>query len=296
MTIVPTQNPADTRGQAPTRAVRVVAVTSGKGGVGKSNLVVNLAVQFAASGRRVLVLDADLGLANCDLLMGVAAKRDLRHVLHHGATLDECITEGPGGVHLLSGGNGVVELTELGSAERVRLLDVLEPTAARYDTLLVDTGAGIGGNVRFFAGAAHEVMLVITPEPTSLADAYSTVKVLSGVCGVRRVLVCVNRAPDLTGAREAFSRIHTLVSRFLPVVLEFGGWIPSDTAVEDAVRSQVPFCMLHPMSPAAQRTRALAEAIVRRRPDAPGSGGLQLFWRNLILGSMGGMAAMEVAS
>ncbi|MBT9555138.1 MAG: MinD/ParA family protein [Myxococcales bacterium] len=269
------------------RAFRVIAVTSGKGGVGKTNVVVNLAIQLAREGRRVLVFDADLGLSNCDIMMGVVARKDLRHLIYEGATFDECVVEGPEGVHLLSGGSGVAELAQLGDAERLRLLAAIEGASPRYDTILIDTGAGIGSNVLFFAGAAHEVVIVLAPEPTALADAYSTIKVLAKRSGIQRVLVCVNRVSSVTAAREAFGRLHALTSRFLNVVVELGGWIPVDVHVEAAVAAQVPVSVLHPMSPSAQRFKLLGDAISRRRPELASSGGFHMFWRSVLEGQGG---------
>ncbi|MFT7623407.1 MAG: flagellar biosynthesis protein FlhG, partial [Myxococcota bacterium] len=149
------------------RSFRVIAVTSGKGGVGKTNIVTNLGITLARDGRRVLIMDADLGMANCDVLMGLTPKKDLRHVLHDGGSIEDCITHGPEGVDLVSGGSGVAELTTLDSSHKWTLLEALEPLADRYDTLLIDTGAGIGSNVQFFAGAAQDVLVVVGPEPTS---------------------------------------------------------------------------------------------------------------------------------
>ena len=269
------------------RAFRVIAVTSGKGGVGKTNVVVNLAIQLAREGRRVLIFDADLGLSNCDIMMGVVARKDLRHLIYEGASFDECVVTGPEGVHLLSGGSGVAELAQLGDAERLRLLGAIEGASGRYDTILIDTGAGIGSNVIFFAGAAHEVVIVLSPEPTALADAYATIKVLARHSGVQRGLVCGNRVSSLTMAREAFARLHSLTSHFLDVVVELAGWIPTDVHVEAAVAAQVPVSVLHPMSPSAQRFKLLGDAISRRRPEFASSGGFHMFWRSVLAGQGG---------
>ena len=266
-----------------TRPFRVVAVTSGKGGMGKSNIVVNLAVSLQQGGRRVLVLDADLGLANVEVLMGLTPKLDLRHVLLEDAAVEDCIVTGPGGVDILSGSNGGAELTELGTAEKWRLLEALEPLANRYDTLLIDTGAGIGSNVQFFAGAAQEVIVVVGPEPTSLTDAYSTIKVLANRCGLRRVLVCVNKVTSLSAARDVFRQLATVAGRFLhTTVVELAGWIPQDTHVELAVMAQSPFVLAHPMAPASQAISALAESLLRRPADTGLTGGFQMFWRTLL--------------
>jgi len=263
------------------RSFRVIAVTSGKGGVGKTNLVSNLAIAMANDGRRVLVVDADLGLANVDVIMGLTPKYDLRHLLHDDGTIEECIVTGPEGVDVISGGSGVAELTELETAQKWRLLEALEPLSDRYDTLLIDTGAGIGSNVQFFAGAAHEVIVVVGPEPTSLTDAYSTIKVLQARCGLRRVLVVANGTTNQAAARDVFRQLHTVTSRFLKVVVEFAGWVPHDVHVEQAVMRQTPFLTLHPMAPASARVKALADALLRRQPDT-GTSGFQMFWRSLL--------------
>ena len=230
----------------------------------------------------VLVLDADLGLANVDVIMGMTPQRDLRHILYEDGDVLDCVSEGPEGVHVLAGGSGVAEMTQLDTAQKWKLLEALEPLASRYDTLLIDTGAGIGSNVQFFAGAAQEVIVVVGPEPTSLTDAYSTIKVLANRCGLRRILVCVNNTTSLQAAREVFRQLYTVTSRFLSVVVELVGWVPHDVHVEKAVMSQVPFVVSHPMAPASQRVGALADAILRRQPDMGVSGGFQMFWRNIL--------------
>ena len=264
------------------RAFRVLAVTSGKGGMGKTNVVVNLGVSLARDGRRVLILDADLGLSNVDVVFGLTPEADLRHVIFEDGDIRDCITTGPEGVDILSGSSGISELTRLEAEQKWRLLEAFEPLADDYDTLLIDTAAGIGSNVQFFASAAQEVLLVVGPEPTSLTDAYSTVKVLANKCGLRRVLVCVNRTTDMETARDVFRQLFTVTSRFLNVVVEFAGWIPHDLAVQQAVMKQEPFVISQPMSPAAQAIKTLADGLLRREPQNGPGGGFQVFWRTLL--------------
>ena len=273
------------------RNFRVIAVTSGKGGVGKTNIICNLAITLARDGRRVLLLDADLGLSNCDVMMGLTPRQDLRHLLFEDADIQDCLVTGPEGVDLLSGGSGVSELTDLDAAHKWRLLEALEPLGDTYDTLLIDTGAGIGSNMRFFAGAAQEVVIVVGPEPTSLTDAYSAIKVLANRCGMRRVLVCVNNVSSKAAARDVFRQLYTVTSRFLSVVVELAGWIPHDVHVEQAVMTQTPFVVTHPMAPASEGIKALSASLLRRQPDAAASGGFQMFWRELL--ATGGRAAEE---
>ncbi len=276
------------RSRGSSRSFRVIAITSGKGGVGKTNIAVNLALSLGRDGRRVLLLDADLGLANADVLLGVQAKADLRHVLLEGRDLRDCLTPVGSGVDLLAGGSGIAELADLDSEHKWRLLEAIEPLGDRYDTLLIDTGAGIGSNVRFFAGAAQDVLVVVGPEPTSLTDAYSTIKVLSHKCGVRRVLVCVNRVTSLSAAREVFRQLTAVTSRFLPVVVELCGWVPNDPLVEQAVMKQVPFTTENPMGPASQAVRLLGESVLRRAPEGVTSTGFQIFWQTLLAADAGG--------
>ena len=260
---------------------RVIAVTSGKGGVGKTNIVANLAIAFAQGGRKVLILDADLGLANVELIMGITPEHDLRGVLMDEMPVESIISNGPEGVDLLSGSNGSTEMTEISANQKWSLLQALEPLAETYDTLLIDTGAGIGSNVQFFAGAAQEVIVVVGPEPTSLTDAYSVIKVLATNCGLKRVLVCVNGTTSLEASREVFQHLFKVTTRFLEVIVEFVAWIPQDVHVEKAVMSQTPFLKAYPLSPASQGVKRLADGILRRQPEA-GATGFQGYWRNLL--------------
>ena len=264
------------------KSFRVVAVTSGKGGMGKTNITVNLGLSLAQGGRNVLIMDADLGLANVDVVLGVTPKNDLRHLIFEGGDIEDCITTGPAGLDILSGSSGVSELTNLDTEQKWRLVEAFEPLGEKYDTLLIDTSAGIGSNVQFFASAAQEVVLVVGPEPTSLTDAYSTVKVLANKCGVRRVLVCVNRTTSLEAARDVFRQLFTVTTRFLNVVVEFVGWVPHDPCVEQAVMQQKPFMLTNPNAPASQGVKSLADSLLRRQPDLSSGGGFQVFWRTLL--------------
>ena len=159
--------------------VRVIATTSGKGGVGKTNISSNLAVLAAKSGKRVLIVDADLGLANVEIIYGITPKYHLGDLLDGKVTMEEVLATGPGGIRVLPAGSGVSSLTQLDDAQKLRLMTGLDAVEDAFDVVIIDTGAGIGENVRFFVGGAQEALLVVTPEPTSLTDAYASVKVLS---------------------------------------------------------------------------------------------------------------------
>ncbi|MCB9728871.1 MAG: MinD/ParA family protein [Deltaproteobacteria bacterium] len=266
----------------PLRALRVIAVTSGKGGVGKTSLTVNLALTFARQGRRVLIIDGDTGLANVDILLDVQPRATLRHLLSGQASLDEVLLESEHGVTILPGSSGVAELSELSAGSQRDLLEAVDVLGERFDTVLVDTAAGIGSNARFFAGAAQEVLVVATPEPTSLADAYAMIKVLSRRCGVRSVGVVLNQVVGRDEARDVFERLESLCARFLPVALDFVGTIPRDPHVREAVMAQLPLVTAYPACPASQAITRLADDILSRPAPTGPDGRLQLFWTRLL--------------
>jgi flagellar biosynthesis protein FlhG len=261
--------------------LRVIAVASGKGGVGKTNVTANLAVGLARRGLRVCVLDADLGLANLDVLLGLAPELSLLHVLRGERSLTEVVVEGPGGIRIIPAASGVETLTALGPAERLRLLDEVETLDGSLDVLLVDTAAGISGNVLYFTAAAADILVVITPEPTALTDAYALVKVLAARYGRRDFLVAVNMAAGAADAAAAFTRLARVAERFLPVRLEYQGYIPYDDAVPRAVHRQLPVVLGAPHTPASLALLQLAQRLATRGPATP-SGGVQFFFRRLL--------------
>ena len=271
----------DLVGRGGTAPLRVVAVTSGKGGVGKTHLACNLAVLAARAGRRVLVLDADLGLANADIVLGVAPHLHLGHLLEGEARLDEVLAEGPAGVRVLAASSGVQRLTRLDEGERLRLVSGLDAIEDRFDLVLIDCAAGIGDNVLFFAGAAREALLVVSPEPTSLTDAYATVKVLSQQAGVDRFSVVVNTAPTEAHARETFARLTRVTGRFLGAQVGFLGHIPHDENLPRALMAQRPLVELFPRSAATRALQRITADLLRQAPPPSLDGGLRFLWRRL---------------
>ena len=266
------------------RSLRVIAVTSGKGGVGKTNLTVNLGLVFARQGRRVLLIDGDVGLANVDILLDESPRYSLRDVLSGERSIDDVLVASPHGLSVLPGSSGVPELTLLSSDDRFALLAALEELdEARFDTVLVDTAAGIGANAVFLSGAAQEVLVVATPEPTSLADAYAMIKVLSRRHGVDRIGLVLNQVAGETEAHDIYQRLGGLTARFLPVVLELVGWIPADPHVHAAVMAQEPLAAAYPQAPATRAIERLAETLLMRPAPRALSGRLQLFWRRLLV-------------
>jgi len=270
---------AETR--RPTRAMRVLAVTSGKGGVGKTHISANLAVLAARAGRRVLLIDADLGLANADIVLGICPTRHLGHLLDGTASAAEVLTEGPRGVRVLGASSGIQALTQLSDEQKLALISAFEPLDDQFDLVIVDCGAGIGDNVLFFAGAAQEALLVVSPEPTSLSDAYATVKVLSQDAGVTQFSVIANLAADFQG-RDVFRRLTQVTDRFLEAKLRYLGHVPRDEDLPRAVRVQQPLVELYPRAPASRALSTLCDALLASEPPTLHSGGVKLFWQQIL--------------
>jgi flagellar biosynthesis protein FlhG len=242
-------------------ARRSIAVTSGKGGVGKTQVSANLAVALARQGHRVLVLDADLGLASQDLVLGVTPHSDLLALLERGLPASEVLVEGPAGVMLLPACPGRYEMANLGGAERDRLVAAVDAIAKDFDVLVVDTGAGLGSNSVAFAALADEVIIVATPDPTSLRDAYAMAKVLHRRGGVERVGVVANQVGSDQEGREVHARLAGIVERFLDLELDYLGGIRRDEAVRRAVGAGLPFVLGAPESQPARVLREIAKRL-----------------------------------
>ena len=236
----------------------VIAVTSGKGGVGKSNVAVNLAVHFAAAGKDVVLLDADLGLANADVLCNCEMPFNLSHVIARKKTIHQVAVKAPGGFRLVGGASGLARMADLSDLERQRLVDSLGEIERQADVLLIDTGAGISPNVLSFTRAADHVLVVTTPEPTAITDAYAVVKVISRDGGERQLSLLVNQTRSSAEARIVYDRITKVARQFLGVSVLEAGHVPHDPAVPAAVRRRVPFAIASPNSPASLSLAALA--------------------------------------
>jgi flagellar biosynthesis protein FlhG len=261
--------------------LRVITVASGKGGVGKTNLAANLAVALARRGTRVCVLDADLGLANIDVLFGLSPAASLLDVLRGDRRIADVIVDGPAGVRVIPAASGAESLTALGPVDHLRLLDEVDELDGSLDVLLIDAAAGISANVLHFTAAAADALVVITPEPTALADAYALMKVLAARHGRRDFLVAVNMAAGAADAEAAFARLARAAERFLGIRLEYQGYVPYDDAVPRAVRQQLPVVLAAPGAPASLALGLLARRLVERAPSAP-TGGVQYFFERLL--------------
>ena len=268
--------------KAPDRVVRVVAVTSGKGGVGKTNVTANLAVALAHLGRRVMVLDADVGLGNLDVLLGLTPPYTLADVLSGRRRLREVVFPGPGGIRVLPAGSGFQNLTALSDHQIRELQSEMDELQEETDVLLIDTGAGIGRNVTSFATMAQDIIVVATPEPTSLTDAYALMKVLSTQYSERRFRLLVSMTRTPTDGGDVYRKLSLVAERFLHISIDFLGSIPYDPRLTEAVCQQRPLVELYPQSKAAQAFLGLAHDLAEwPLPESP-KGGLQFFWGSLL--------------
>jgi flagellar biosynthesis protein FlhG len=270
------------RKMAQARPVRVLAIASGKGGVGKTNVAVNLGICLRALGRRVVLLDADMGLANVDVLLGLHPRYNLSHVLSGERTLEEIMVDGPGGLRIVPGASGIQGLSDLPPAEQAGLIRAFSEVGEAVDVLLVDTAAGISGSVLNFARACQELVLVACDEPTSLTDVYAFIKLMNRDYGVYRFHILANMVRDESQGLALYDKLCKVTDRYLDVALNFLGAIPQDEDLKKAVRKQTPVSVLFPQSKAAKAFRELA-----RRTDAlpisdRNSGGLAFFVERMI--------------
>ncbi len=236
----------------------VIAITSGKGGVGKSNVAVNLAIRFAKSGKDVVLLDADLGLANADVLCNVDLPANLSHVIARKRELRDVLVHAPGGFRLIGGASGLARMADLSDDDRRRLTDALAELEQQADIIIIDTGAGISPNVLSFTRAADHVLVVTTPEPTAITDAYAVIKCVSRDPGNRRINLLVNQARSAGEGRIVHDRIARVAKQFLGATVFDAGHVMSDDAVPMAVRRRVPFVLSDPNCPAGQCITRLA--------------------------------------
>ena len=242
---------------------RLVAVTSGKGGVGKTNMAINAAICLAAHGHRVVLIDADLGLANADVLLDVNAPFNLGHVINGAKTIEEILVDAPGGIKLILGTSGVGRLVNLSEFERHNLVRSMAQLESLADVVVLDCAAGISRNVMTFAAAADHVLVITTPEPTALTDAYATIKVLSRERFASTLGVVVNFAGSSGEARAAAHRLIEVAHRFLGLQVTDIGYVLRDEHVPMAVRQRVPVVLKYPRAPASSCLAAVASKLAR---------------------------------
>ncbi|MDR1036500.1 MAG: MinD/ParA family protein [Deltaproteobacteria bacterium] len=252
------------------RSPRVIAVSSGKGGVGKSNLTLSLALALASLKKKVLIWDADLGLANTDVLLGIRTRYTIHDWLKGSKTLEEIVIDVPGGISILPAASGILELSDITREEKERLISDFKGWRGDLDFMLIDTAAGIGQNVIFFNLVASEHIVVLTNEPTSITDAYAFIKSLATKHRQTGFYILPNMVADLHEAKKVFKLLADVAGKHLPQVsLDLAGFVPRDDAVPDAVRRQSPFFSLYPASEASRKVLETARRLLSVEPPPP---------------------------
>jgi len=250
---------------APKRIARVLTVTSGKGGVGKSSVAVNLAISLSRLGKRVIILDADFGLANIEVMLGIRPQYNLADLMFRGKSLTDIITDGPENIGFISGGSGIQELTNLTREQIIYLIQKLYELDQIADIIIIDTGAGIADSVIEFVAASSEVLLIATPEPTSITDAYALLKTLNRKSDFSTketmIKMVANRVTTYDEGKELHSKLSVVVSKFLNIQLDFLGALPQDNIVSRAVMQQKPATVLYPKAPYTMAVQDLANIL-----------------------------------
>jgi len=271
-----------TRDYSARQGIRMIAITSGKGGVGKTNIAANLAYLLARMNQRAMVLDADAGLANIDVILGINSPYNLYHVLNGEKLLADTLVEGPGGIKILPSASGIPEMTDLSRGQKLTLIDELNVLNDSLDFILIDTGAGISSNVMYFNMAAREIIVVTTPEPTALTDAYALIKVLYQRHAKRRFRLIVNMVRNSAEAKEVYDRMAHATDHFLNLTIEYLGHVLLDEKVKDAVRQQKAVAEIYPNAPATRCLAKIAENICSENVEEYEDGNIKLFWENII--------------
>ncbi len=244
---------------------KVITVTSGKGGVGKSSISVNLAIQLSRMGKRVVIFDADFGLANIEIMLGLHPRYNLADMMYRGKTLNDIITYGPENVGFISGGSGIQELANLSREQIITLIQKLNELDEFADVVIVDTGAGISDTVLEFVAASEEVLLVATPEPTSITDAYALLKTLNKKATYRKektvVKMIANQVHGNRDAKELFEKLGMVVAKFLDIEVEYLGSVPYDHNMQKAIMKQTPISILDSSCNTARAVNQIANKL-----------------------------------
>jgi len=259
---------------------RSLSITSGKGGVGKTNIVVNLAIFLAKLGKQVFLIDADLGLANIDILLNIAPQFTIEGVLTGKKHINDVIVEGPMGIHILPASSGISEMQTLTAKQQMSMLRELANLKTQYDFILIDTGAGISSNVLRFNAAADEICVVTNPEPTAITDAYALMKIMSSKYQVHHFNLIGNQSsPDV--ARDVYNRLGRVLNKFLTVTLDLLGCIPRDPNFIRAVKQQEPIALLMPHSPAGKALYNMARNVIEPSAKSLTPEHVESFWKRL---------------
>jgi flagellar biosynthesis protein FlhG len=266
-------------------STRVIAITSGKGGVGKTNIVANLGYAFSQLGKKVLILDADVGLGNLDVLLGMAPKYNLSHVIMDQKSLKDIIISGPGNMQILPASSGIQELTSLSQNQKIKLLTEIDKLINSVDILFIDTAAGISSNVMDFSVSAHEIIVVVSPEPTSITDAYALMKVLSLKYSEKSCYLLTNMVVSSQEGKEVFRQLNLVTSKFLDMNIDYLGYVAFDEKVPRCIKYQKIVCEFYPEAEASRCYSTLARKISNRPPMKLPDGDTNLFWHHLVQNS-----------
>ncbi|PCH61331.1 MAG: cobyrinic acid a,c-diamide synthase [Gammaproteobacteria bacterium] len=266
----------------PSGPVRVITITGGKGGVGKTNISINLGVTMASQGKNVLLLDADLGLANVDVLLGLHPKKNLSHVIRGECDLEDIIVTAQGGLKIVPGASGIQAMADLTAAQRGGLVNAFSELNTNLDVMLIDTAAGISESVLSFARAAQEVVIVVCDEPASMTDAYAMIKTLSCEYGVHRFRIVANMVAGVREGQELYKKLSVVTNRFLDVALDFMGAVPYDEYLRKAIQKQKPLVEAYPRSKASMAFKNLAQKADKWPVSTEARGHVEFFWERLI--------------
>lgn len=263
--------------------VRTVAVTGGKGGVGKSTIAVNLAVALAGLGQRTLLLDADLSLANVDVLLGIKPRATLADLIDGRCSIRDVLVEGPNGIKVVPASSGRRHMAQLTTAEHVGLVNVISSLEDDLDVMVVDTAAGLADSVLTFCQASQEIVLVVCDEPASITDAYALLKVLSRERGISRVQIVANMVRDDSEGRQLYNKLVRVCEIFLiNLSLTYLGSVPQDEWLRLSVQRQQAVVTLYPSSPSATALNAIASQVMRWQPLSTSNGGVEFFYERLL--------------
>lgn len=260
----------------------VYSITSGKGGVGKTALVANLAYQLALLDKRVLILDADLGLANVDIVFGLSPKYNLNHFFMGEQPLMEVMIEGPLGIKILPAGSGLQNFIHLDGQQKMRLLEGLDSLQNHFDFVLIDTEAGISENVTYFNTAAQEILVVTTPDPTAITDAYAVMKLLFTQYHEKRFSLVVNQIRSEDEALDVYRKLTMVANRYLNISIDYLGSVPEDRQMGESIRKQKVISELYPSSKISTAFRQITQSICLEPVQSKPKGSLQFFWKKLL--------------
>lgn len=283
----PSIRPLNGSGQG--KVPRVIAVTGGKGGVGKTLTTANLGLCFARLGMRTLIIDGDFGLANLDVILNVRAESTIDDVLAGECHLKDVVLTGPEGVRIIPAASGVLKVHDLGQTQKLLLLDQIENLNEEFDFVLIDTPAGVSKNVQYWTASAAEVVIVVTPEPTSLADGYATMKILSQTNRETKFKLITNMVKSDEEGLRVYDRLSSLADEYLNVKVEYLGSIPFDEMVRNSIRERTPYVGKYPFCPASRSMRAIATHLLCEPQGESAKGTMQFFWRRMVTKSNDGL-------